>query len=47
MEGLLNLWTSYTGDFSAVQKLIVGVVLAFILCISMLAIVLLFLEITA
>ncbi len=46
MNALLNLWSNYTAEFSTIQKVIIALVLTFIVCVAMLAIVLLFLELT-
>lgn len=44
MDDLLNLWTNYTAEFSTVQKVIIALVLTFIVCAALLAVVLLFME---
>lgn len=46
MDALINMWTNYTGEFSTVQKVIIAVVLAFILCVALMAVVLLIMELT-
>lgn len=46
MNALVDMWSAYTEEFSTVQKVVIAVVLAFILCIAVLAIVLLIMELT-
>ncbi|WP_424493811.1 hypothetical protein [Salinimicrobium sp. GXAS 041] len=45
MNALISLWSNYTAEFSTLQKVIIALVLTFIVCVAILAIVLLFLEI--
>ena len=46
MSTLGSIWRNYTIEFSTAQKVVIGVVLAFIVCVALLAIVLLILEMT-
>lgn len=46
MGTLTNIWKNYTIEFSTAQKVVIGVVLAFIMCVALLAIVLLIMEMT-
>lgn len=46
MNALTNIWSTYTAEFSTIQKVIIAIVLTFIVSVAFLAIVLLFLEIT-
>lgn len=44
MSTLNNIWRNITIDFTTAQKVVIGVVLAFILCVAIMAIVLLIME---
>lgn len=46
MNALTNIWSTYTAEFSTIQKVIIAIVLTFIVSVAFLAVVLLFLEIT-
>lgn len=46
MTVLTNIWNNYTVEFSKLQKVVVGIVLAMIISIATFAIVLLIMEVT-
>lgn len=45
METLTYIWEEKTGDFTTVQKVVIGTVLTFIAAVSVSAMVLLYLDI--
>ena len=45
MEALTHIWEEFTQEFSQAQKIIVGIVLAFIVVVALSAVVLLILDV--